>query len=558
MKVIIVGGVAAGMSAATRLRRLDEDADIVVIEAGAHVSYANCGLPYYAGGIITDRDALLLHTPQSLHARFRLDVRTRQRVTAVDTDAKQVTVTTATGDTYSERYDSLVLSPGANPVVPPVPGIERSQTLRDVGDVDALVASMADARSAVVIGAGFVGLEVAENLTHRGIDVTVVELAPQVLASLDSEMAVRIQDRLTEHGVKVFTSAQVTSVAAASVTVEAPEGTFEVAADVVVAAIGVRPETTLARGAGLELSPMGGILVDDHLRTSAANVYAVGDAATKRDALGPDDSTTLIPLANLANRHGRHVADVISGKMAPMRASIGTAVVGVFGLTAATTGRNERRLTAEGRDFHVIHAHPSQHAGYYPGASPLALKLLIDSNTDQILGAQAVGEDGVDKRIDVIATAMMGGILASELTDLELAYAPAYGSAKDPVNMLGYIADNRRLGDVPAVQWHELDSMVNGDGTTAVVVDVRTEAEYSNGTVVVDGTATLNIPLDSLRERVSQIPANATVVVHCQVGQRGNTATRLLRNLGYNAVNLDGGYLTWRDGVRSRSVMTTV
>jgi NADPH-dependent 2,4-dienoyl-CoA reductase/sulfur reductase-like enzyme/rhodanese-related sulfurtransferase len=551
MKVIIVGGVAAGMSAATRLRRLDEDAQIIVVEAGANVSYANCGLPYYAGGVISDRDALLLQTPESLHARFRLDVRTHQRATAVDTEAKLVTITTTGGDTYTESYDSLVLSPGATPFVPPIDGIERAHTLRDVSDVDGLVASMAGAHSAVVIGAGFVGLEVAENLSHQGIAVTVVELAPQVLAPLDSEMAIYVQDRLELHGVAVLTSSQVTAVQANTVTVSTPTGDRDIAADVVVAAIGVRPETTLARQAGLEISREGGILVDSYLRTSAPDVYAVGDAASKRDALSGSDSTTLIPLANLANRHGRHVADAIAGHPSPMRASIGTAVVGIFGLTAATTGRNERRLRAEGRDFQVIHSHPAQHAGYYPGATPMALKLLVDTATDEILGAQGVGEDGVDKRIDVIATAIMGGIRASELADLELAYAPAYGSAKDPVNMLGYIADNRRSGTTPAVQWHELDALMADATDNTVLVDVRTEAEHAAGTVEIAGIPSVNIPLDSLRDRASEIPAGAKVIVHCQVGQRGHTAARLLQELGHTAANLDGGYLTWRDGVRS-------
>lgn len=553
MKVIIVGGVAAGMSAATRLRRLDEGAQIIVIEAGTHVSYANCGLPYYAGGVITDRDALLLQTPESLFARFRLDVRTRERVTAVDTSAKTVTITLPTGETYQEHYDSLVLSPGATPVLPPVPGIDRALTLRDVSDVDALVAQMTDARKAVVIGAGFVGLEVAENLSHRGIGVTIVEQAPQVLSPLDPEMAIRVQDRLTANGVTVLTSAQVLDVDAHAATVRGPDGEVQVLADVVVAAIGVRPETQLAQAAGLALSPQGGILVDDHLRTSAPDVYAVGDAASKRDALSPDGATTLIPLANLANRHGRHVADVIMGHTEPMRASIGTAVVGVFGLTAATTGRSERGLRAEGRDFEVIHAHPSQHAGYYPGATSIALKLLVDTATDQILGAQAVGEDGADKRIDVIATAMMGGIRASELTDLELAYAPAYGSAKDPINMLGYIADNCRSGATPTIQWHELDAAMGADGNGgAILIDVRSAEEYAAGTVEVDGIPALHIPVDELRERFGEVPRLAKVIVHCQVGQRGNTATRLLRHLGFDAVNLDGGYLTWRDGMRSR------
>ncbi|GIJ00612.1 NADPH-dependent 2,4-dienoyl-CoA reductase/sulfur reductase-like enzyme [Sediminihabitans luteus] len=581
MKIVIVGGVAAGMSAATRLRRGSEDAQIVVLEAGDHVSYANCGLPYHAGGVIEDREALLLQTPESLAARFRLDVRVGHRVVDVDPDARTVTVETADG-TVVESYDELVLSPGARPVVPPVPGVERALVLRDVADVDRLVREIdrataddagdapADGPTAVVIGAGFVGLEVAENLVRRGLRVTLVELADQVLAPLDPEMAVRVHDELVAHGVDVRTSTQVAEVLPASVRLADPEsrdlGT--VPADVVVAAIGVRPDTTLAERAGAALGPRGGVLVDDDLRTSVAHVWAVGDVATKRDALAPgtipaaDDaaglasSATLIPLANLANRHGRHVADVILGRRTGHRPAIGTAVVGVFGLTAATTGRSEKRLRAEGRAHRVIHTHPAQHAGYYPGATPMALKLLVDPATDAILGAQAVGRDGVDKRIDVIATAVAGGLTASDLMDLELAYAPAYGSAKDPVNMLGYVADNLRAGETRSVQWHELDAAV---AAGAVVVDVRTPDEHARGTVEVGGVPSLALPLDELRARHHEI-AGRRVVVHCQVGQRGHTAARLLTGLGHDVVNLDGGNLTWRDGVRAQAVrsVTTV
>lgn len=604
MKIVIVGGVAAGMSAATRLRRLSEDARIVVLEAGDHVSFANCGLPYYAGGVIEDRDALLLQTPESLAARFRIDVRVRHRVTGVDADAHTVTVRDlATGEESVETYDRLVLSPGARPIVPPAPGMERALVLRDVADVDRIVAAIdgtidgtepdgaratttpgsgpspvrSPARSAVVIGGGFVGVEVAENLVHRGLDVTLVELADQVLAPLDPEMAIRVQQELEAHGVRVRTSTQVSALgpdrAELSSTDGSPRGT--VPADLVVAAIGVRPDVELAALAGAQVGPRGGIVVDQDLRTSVPDVYAVGDAATKRDALAPADSapgatddepTTLIPLANLANRHGRHVADVILGRRSGMRPSMGTAVVGVFGLTAASVGRNEKRLQAEGRPYRAIHTHPAQHAGYYPGATQMALKLLVDPETDLILGAQGVGHDGVDKRIDVLATAMAGGLTASDLADLELAYAPAYGSAKDPVNMLGYVADNLRTGETRSVQWHELDALV---AQGATVVDVRTPGEHARGTVevaggtdVADGRSgpddagslpALNVPLDELRDRAAaEIPAGAPVVVLCQVGQRGHTAARLLTQLGHDVRNLDGGYLTWRDGTLAR------
>ncbi|GAA4687540.1 NADPH-dependent 2,4-dienoyl-CoA reductase, sulfur reductase [Promicromonospora umidemergens] len=569
MKIVIVGGVAAGMSAATRLRRLAEDAEILVLEAGDHVSYANCGLPYYAGGVIEDREALLLQTPVSLASRFRLDVRVRNRVTAVDAAAHKLTVRDlGTGDEYAETYDRLVLSPGARPVVPPVPGIERALVLRDVADADRLVAAIdgtADggvagaepARTAVVIGGGLVGLEVVENLVRRGLAVTLVELADQVLPPLDPELAVRIRDELESHGVDVRTSTQVSAVTSTTAVLSDASGAEvgDVPADLVVAAVGVRPDTELAVLAGATLGPRGGVMVDEDLRTSVPDVFAVGDAVVKRDALaapGEPEPFALIPLANLANRHGRHVADVILGRTG-MRPSVGTAVVGVFGLTAASVGRNEKRLRAEGRHYRAIHTHPSQHAGYYPGASPLALKLLVDPDTDLILGAQAVGRDGVDKRIDVLATAMAGGLTASDLADLELAYAPAYGSAKDPVNMLGYVADNLRTGDTRSVQWHELDDLVSGGAT---LVDVRTPAEHARGTVeaVVDGAPSRarNVPLDELRARAhDEIPAGTPVVVHCQVGQRGHTAARLLTQLGYDVRNLDGGYLTWRDAARA-------
>ncbi|WP_265523709.1 FAD-dependent oxidoreductase [Oerskovia flava] len=549
MKIVIVGGVAAGMSTATRLRRLDEQAHVVVLEQGEHVSYANCGLPYYAGGVIEDRDALLLQTPAALAARFRLDVRVRSRVTAVDAEARTVTVEDLpTGTSYEESYDELVLSPGARPVVPDVPGAGRALVLRDVADVDRLVAATGTARSTVVVGGGFVGLELAENLARRGIAVTVVELADQVLAPLDPELAVLVAAELAEHGVTVRTGATVREITAREVVLDDGE---HLPADVVVAAIGVRPDTTLAEAAGARTGPRGGILVDADLRTSVPHVFAVGDAATKQDALA-DDAPTLVPLANLANRHGRHVADVITGRRTGMRAAQSTAVVQVFGLTAAVTGWNEKRLRAAGRPYRAIHTHPAQHAGYYPGAQQMALKLLVDPETDAVLGAQGVGRDGVDKRIDVLATAIAGGITASGLADLELAYAPQVGSAKDPVNMLGYVADNLRTGETRTVQWHELAALLE-DG--ARLVDVRSPAEHAAGTI----PGAVNIPLDDLRERHHELtgahgPGRGPVVVHCQVGQRGHTAARLLSQLGYDVRNLDGGYLTWSAGRRATDV----
>ncbi|MGV9611461.1 FAD-dependent oxidoreductase [Nocardia xishanensis] len=542
MKIVIIGGVAGGMSAATRLRRLRESADIVVLERGDHVSFANCGLPYYVGGVIPKRESLLLQTPESLAARFRLDVRVRHEVVALDTERRTVTVRELdSGREYTEPFDELVLSTGASAVVPPLPGAERALVLRDVADVDRLVEAAADARSAVVVGAGFIGVEMAENLVRKGISTTVVERGAQVLAPLDVEMAAPVADEMRDHGIRLALGAELTRVDGNTVTLS--DGSV-VPADLVVMAIGVRPESALARAAGLAIGPSGGILVDDRLRTSAAHVYAVGDVVEKKDAVAGEP--TLVPLANAANRQGRLVADVIAGLPVSDPPAQGTAIVGVFDLTAAMTGWSEKRLRAAGRPFRAIHTHPLDHAGYYPGAVAMSVKLLVDPGTDAILGAQAVGGEGVDKRIDVLATAMAGGIPASRLMDLELAYAPQFGSAKDPVNMLGYIADNLRTGAVRTVQWHELADVI---ATGTHLVDVRSPEEFAAGSI----PGARNIPLDELRARASEIPAGP-VLVFCQVGQRGNSATRMLTQLGRDAVNLDGGYRTWRTAA---SILTT-
>ncbi|MBK5217722.1 MAG: FAD-dependent oxidoreductase, partial [Propionibacteriales bacterium] len=459
------------MSAATRLRRRDETAHIVVFERGDHVSFANCGLPYFIGGVIEERQDLLLHTPESLAARFALDVRVRNEVSAIDPGTKTVTVREGKGRVYTETYDHLVLSPGASPIVPPLPGIERALTLRNIADVDAMASALdQDPRSAAVIGAGFIGLELAENLHRRGLDVTVVEASDQVMPPLDAEMAAQIADELTANGIDLRLGTQATAVGPDTVTLS--DGSV-VRADIVVLAVGVRPETTLAKAGGLALGPHGGIAVDGQLRTSDPSIYALGDAVEKYDAL--DHSDLLVPLANTANRQGRLVADVIVGDDVHDREVLGTAIVGVFGKSVAMTGWSEKRLRAAGRSYRAIHIHPDSHAGYYPGADAMSMKLLVDTTTDAILGAQGVGGEGVDKRIDVIATAMTGGITASGLADLELSYAPQFGSAKDPINMLGFIADNLRRGVAATVQWHELASLV-AEG--AQLVDVRSKAEH--------------------------------------------------------------------------------
>ncbi len=537
MKTVIIGGVAGGMSAATRLRRLDEDAQIVVLERSGHVSFANCGLPYYIGDVITDRDALLLQTPSSLKARFGIDVRVNSEALSIDRGAKSVAVrNVATGEQYSLNYDSLILAPGAAPFVPPIPGVERALTLRNIADTDEMAAAVDAALArpeptAVIMGGGFIGVELAENLTERGLKVTIVELADQLLAPLDVEMAALVEKHLVKQGVGVITGASVTEVCADSVALSTG---VVLSADLVVAAIGVRPETGLAEAAGLELGERGGILVDDHQRTSDPSIFAVGDAVVKRDVISGAEA--LVPLAGPANRHGRLVADVIAGRTVAAKPVLGTAIVGAFGLAAAATGWTEKRARAAGRKVRVIHTHPANHAGYYPGAEGMSLKLVIDAETDAILGAQGVGGTGVDKRIDVIATAMRGGLTASDLADLELAYAPQFGSAKDPVNMLGFIAENMRDGLSETVQWHEVENEV-GEGVQ--LIDVRTPAEYARGTV--DGA--VNIPVDDLRERIGEVAQD--VIVHCQVGLRGYLAARTLAQHGRRVRNLDGGYRTW-------------
>ncbi len=543
MKVVIVGGVAGGMSAATRLRRLDADAEIIVLEKSGHVSYANCGLPYFVGGIIEEEKSLFLQTPESLHARFRLDVRVSTEATNINASSKTIEVLDHSSGEISEiSYDKLILSPGANPVIPPIPGIEHAITLRTVEDVEKIVAQVNQRpQNAVVIGGGFIGLEVAENLVHKGIPTTVVEALPQVLAPLDPEMATLVADELVNHGVKVFLGNAVQSVTAESVSLASGE---VLPSELVILAIGVRPDITLAKFAGLQIGERGGIEVNEFNLTSDPDIYAVGDAAEKRDSI--DGSATLVPLANLANRHGRVVADHIVGREVRPVTTIGTAIVKVFDLTIATTGWNEKRLVAQRRDFHAIHTHPASHAGYYPGAKPMSLKLLFDSSTGEILGAQGVGTEGVDKRIDVIATAMRGEISAPELADLELAYAPPFGSAKDPVNMLGYIAENRISGLSKAVQWNELEDYRNRGYE---ILDVRTAREFARGSI----PGSINIPIDELRERIGEIISH-DVVVNCQVGLRGHTAALLLGELGFNAANLDGGYETWSKSPAKKTV----
>jgi NADPH-dependent 2,4-dienoyl-CoA reductase/sulfur reductase-like enzyme/rhodanese-related sulfurtransferase len=544
-RIVVIGGVAGGMSAATRLRRLDADAEIIVLEKSGYVSYANCGLPYYVGGVIEEEKDLLLQTPASLHARFRLDVRVLTEALSIDPVRKEVQVQSLeSGNKYLLAYDKLVLSPGASPIVPPIPGVERALTLRTVEDVERIVTRvMTKPQNAVVIGGGFIGVEIAENLIHKGITTSVIEASDQVLAPLDPEMATLVAKEMRLQKVDLRLGVSVTAINPRTVTLS--DGT-ELPAELIILAIGVRPDISLAKNAGLKTGTRNGIKVDEFNRTSDKDIYAIGDVAEKTDLLNGE--STLVPLANIANRHGRVVADHINGRTVRPVKTIGTAIVKVFDLMIATTGWNEKRLKAAGRSYSTIHSHPNSHAGYYPDAKQMTLKLIFEPKSGEILGAQGVGIEGVDKRIDVIATAIRGEITAPELADLELAYAPPFGSAKDPVNMLGYMAENVISGLIETAQWNQIEEYRDKGYE---LIDVRTEAEFDRGTI----PGAKSMPVDSIRERKSEL-TNKNLLVTCQVGQRGHTASLLLKELGFNAVNLDGGYLLWSNSPASKSLIT--
>lgn len=546
MKVIIIGGVAGGMSAATRLRRLDETAEITVYEQGPNVSFANCGLPYFVGEVIEKKSALLLQTPAALWNRFRIDVRVNSRVTTISPATKTVSVLDReTGESTTDSYDALIISTGAAPRPLEIPGAERAMHLRDVPDavaiksaVDALEAKTLTQPAAVILGAGFIGVELAENLRHRGVAVTLVQSQPTVLSQFDPEVIEPFQKTLEINGIILRLGARAASIGERTVTLDSGE---ELAADMVISSVGVAPDHHLAVEAGLRIGTAGGIWVDHQQRTSDPNIYAVGDAAEKINMATGD--AQMVWLANLANRHGRLVADVIAGEDTQARPSIGTGIIGAFGMVAAVTGLTEKAAIARGISHAIIHLHPSSHAGYYPGAQHVALKVLFDPSTGKLLGAQATGRDGADKRIDVLATAIFAGLTVDDLMDLELAYSPQYGSAKDAVNQAGYVGNNVFSGKTPNVQWHEVADLIE-NGTQ--VIDVRTRDEYDVQSI----PGSVHIPVDELRERLDEVAAE-NVVVHCRVGQRGHIATQILRAHGIAARNLDGGCLTWRAGMDS-------
>lgn len=541
MKLLIVGGVAGGASAAARARRLSEDAEIILIERGPDVSFANCGLPYYVGDTIADRNKLLITTPERLHARFKLDVRTRSSVEAIDRTARTVRIRDLASDReYVESYDKLILAPGAAPLRPPIPGIDLPGifTLRNLQDVDR-IKQRADQgiRHAVVVGAGFIGLELVENFVKRGIAVTVIELQDQVLPPFDMEMTTPILGALQSHGVTVRLgdSAEGFEPSADGVVVRLKSGE-QVSAQLVVLGVGVRPENKLAVDAGLQVGPRGGVQVNEHLQTSDPDIYAVGDVIEVRDFIS--GTPTQVPLAGPANRQGRLAADHIFGRPARYRGTQGTAIVGVFDRTAAMTGLSEKGLQRLGLPYRKVYVHPSHHAGYYPGAEAMTLKVLFDPASGKLLGAQAVGGAGVDKRIDVLAVALQAGMTVFDLEEMELAYAPQFGSAKDPVNMAGFVAAGLLRGDHPQV---DIEAVLKAD-PPPVLLDVRTSQEFDAGHI----PGAVNVPVDELRTRLNELPRNRPIAAYCQVGQRGYIATRILLQAGYDVVNIGGGYTTYR------------
>ena len=551
MKVVIVGGVAGGATAAARLRRLDESAEIVVFERSGYVSYANCGLPYYIGGIITDRAELTLQTPESFWRRFRVDMRVRHEVTAIHPDTKTVDVKNlATGEVFAESYDKLILSPGARPTQPALPGvgIDRLFTLRTVEDTLKLreFIEQHHPRSAVLAGGGFIGIELVENLRELGLDVTVVQRPKQLLNPLDADMAAFLHAQLREKGVKLMLGRTVEGFAAdgdrVSVLIkdEAP-----LTADMVVLAIGVTPDTALAKDAGLELGIKGSIVVNDRMETSVPDIYAVGDAVQVKHSVTGQD--TLLSLAGPANKQGRIAADNICGGDSRYLGSQGSSVIKVFDMTIAATGVNEKTARQAGIDCDKVFLSPMSHAGYYPGGKVMTMKVVFEKGTYRLLGAQIVGYEGVDKRIDVLATAIHAGLTGPQLKDLDLAYAPPYSSAKDPVNMAGFMIENLSRGLVEQFFPEDVDALPR-DGS-ATLLDVRTPSEYAAG----HAEGFVNLPVDDLREHLAEIPADKPVYLICQSALRSYIACRILSQHGLRCSHLSGGWRLYEAVMRDRA-----
>ena len=543
MKVLIVGGVAGGASAAARLRRLNEHVQIILFERAQHISYANCGLPYYIGGVINEEEKLFLQTPESMKEKFNIDVRVNSEVVSIFPETKEIEVLDKRNDKkYKESYDKLILSPGAEPIKPKIPGIEVGNifTLRNVPDTIAIKAYVDSQKpkNTVVVGGGFIGVEMAENLKERGLDVTIIELSDQVIAPLDFEMASIIHNKLMLEGINLVLKDGVkafSKIDDMKIEVELNSGK-RVSTEMVIMAIGVRPDADLARKAGVKMSPLGGIVVDEHMQTSDPDIFAVGDAVEVTDLVNRNPA--LIPLAGPANKQGRIAANNLAGRVDSYSGTLGTAIVKVFDMTVASTGNNEKTLKKYGLKYEKIYTHSPSHASYYPNAIPMSIKLIFEPQKGKILGAQIIGYDGVDKRIDVLAVAIKAGMTVFDLQELELAYAPPYSSAKDPVNMVGYVASNVILGDCKIIHWNELASL---DRNLTEIIDVRTSVEFNMGHL----DEAVNIPIEEIRNRIDEIPKDKQLVLCCQTGSRSYFVYRLLSQLGFNNLrNLSGGFKT--------------
>lgn len=540
-KILIVGGVAGGATFAARMRRLDERAQIILFEKGEYISFANCGLPYYAGRVIRDRNNLILMTPERFGTRYAIDVRTRSEVVSIDAEHKRVTVKTA-DRTYAETYEYLLLSPGSTPVRPPVPGIDdtRIKTVRSIPDIDSIkeLIDRQDIHRAVVVGAGYVGLEMAENLKVRGKEVFLVELAKQVLLPFDKEMTTLLHQHIVMNGVRLILSDGVKEFlhnADDTVAVVLQSG-VRLTADMVILAIGVKSDTDFLVNSGIAVTPQGAIITDTHMRANAEGIYAVGDAVAVTDFIS--GRQVQVPLAGPANRQGRIAADNIAGIPSEYKHTQGTAICKVFDLTAAITGLSEKNAKKYQIAYVKSYTHAAHHAGYYPGAHPLSMKILCAPETGKLLGAQVIGAMGADKRIDVLAAAIRHGLTVSDLSELELAYAPPYGSVRDPVNSAGFVAANILTGIMPVFYAEEA---VSCDPQTQILLDVRTQAEFEQGAL----PGAIHIPVDALRSRLAQLDKNKEILVYCQVGLRGYVAARILLQNGFRARNLSGGYLTY-------------
>ena len=549
MKVLIVGGVAGGASAAARLRRLDEKAEIIMFERGEYISFANCGLPYYIGGEINKKSALTLQTPQSFNSRFNVDVRVWNEVTAIDPEKKQVTVhNVQTGEDYTESYDELILSPGAAPLVPKMDGVDdpRVFILRNIPDTVKIRDYVEEEfpESAVVVGGGYIGVEMAENLKKAGLKVTIVELADHVIAPLDGDMAAEVHRYLRDQGVELMLGKAVQSMEdkGGKLTLHLSEG--EIETDMVILSVGVRPDTALAQGAGLELNAKGAIVVNEHMQTSKEHIYAVGDAIEIVDFV--TGKKGYVPLAGPANKQGRIAADNICGIKSSYKNTLGSSVLKIFDMTVAMTGVNERTAQAAGLDYDKVYTYSQSHASYYPGGHGISIKTLYEKGTGKILGAQLVGYDGVDKRCDVIATAIRAGMTAYDLTELELCYAPPFGSAKDPVNFVGYVIENTLTGKVKNFFWNDVEKLPRDGSVT--LLDVRTPSEREVGHI----PGFIHIPLDELRQRAGELPQDKPVYIHCHSGLRSYLACRMLTGLGYDCYNLSGGWRFYEIAVNDK------